>query len=141
IEVRRRGEADVEIFGDGAQIWLYPDRIVYAHGTSRRMDLMDVRLIGVGFAWWLLRQGRIPLHAGALSLTDDIVLFNAESGMGISSLMSAFVAAQHPLAADDFVAVPRDPLTNSLMASSAYPQMRLWGNSVSQFFGDPQIHP
>ncbi len=141
VELRRRGDADIQCFGDGAQIWIYPDRIIYAHGSTARLDLLDVRVVGVGFAWWLLRHGYIPLHAGALSLQNKTVLFTAESGMGKSSLMSSFVADHHPLVADDFVSLRRDTATGRVLASSAYPQMRLWGNSVSQFFGNPERHP
>jgi hypothetical protein len=140
--ILRSGECDIELFMDGSQIWIEPERIVYVPSpTFLRDDYRDVRLVGVGFAWWLLRQGRIPLHSGALQLNGDVVLFTAESGMGKSSLMSAFVSQGYPLVSDDFVAIRQDPATGRVVAASAYPQMRLWPNSVSQFFGDPADHP
>jgi hypothetical protein len=132
----------VELFLEGAQIWIEPTRIAYAHAPDDpRPDYMDVRLVGVGFAWWLLRYGCMPLHSGALQLNGDVVLFTAESGMGKSSLMSAFVADGFPLVSDDFVAIHRDKASGRVVAASAYPQMRLWPNSVAQFFDDPAHHP
>lgn len=140
--ILRQGNQDVEIFLEGAQIWIEPHRIAYAHAAGKpRPDYMDVRLVGVGFAWWLLRQGIIPLHSGALALNGELALFTAESGMGKSSLMSAFVSDGYPLVSDDFVGIHYDTVGGKLMAASAYPQMRLWPNSVSQFFDDPTNHP
>jgi hypothetical protein len=141
-KILRSGERDVELFLEGAQIWVEQERIAYAHAPGNpRLDYMDVRLVGVGFAWWLLRNGAIPLHSGALRLDGDVVLFTAESGMGKSSLMSSFVADGFPLVSDDFVAIHRDPANGRPVAASSYPQMRLWPNSVQQFFDDPENHP
>jgi hypothetical protein len=138
----RLGERDVELFLEGAQIWVEPHRIAYAHANGKaRYDYMDVRLVGVGFAWWLLRQGLIPLHSGALNLNGELALFTAESGMGKSSLMSSFVSDGYPLVSDDFVAIHHDIGSKRVVATSAYPQMRLWPPSVEQFFGDPAEHP
>lgn len=138
----RVGNQDVELFLEGAQIWIEPHRIAYAHAPGKpRHDYMDVRLVGVGFAWWLLRQGLIPLHSGALQLNGELVLFTAESGMGKSSLMSSFVSEGYPLVSDDFVAIHHSAISGRVVAASAYPQMRLWPPSVEQFFGDPAHHP
>jgi hypothetical protein len=141
-KILRMGDRDVELFLEGAQIWVEPNRIAYAHAPGDpRHDYMDVRLVGVGFAWWLLRQGIIPLHSGALELNGELALFTAESGMGKSSLMSSFVSEGYPLVSDDFVGIHYDAADGQLRATSAYPQMRLWPNSVSQFFDDPAHHP
>ena len=138
----RVGNCDVELFLEGAQIWIERGRIVYAHAEGKpRYDYMDVRLVGVGFAWWLLRQGLIPLHSGALLLNGELALFTAESGMGKSSLMSSFVSGGYPLVSDDFVAIHYSANSGRVVAASAYPQMRLWPASVEQFFGNPANHP
>lgn len=133
---------DVLEFPGGDQVRVQPTRITYCYAGPRASypDMVDVRLLGVVFAWWVLTQGRIPLHAGALVVDGGAVLFSAESGMGKSSLMASLVARGVPLLCDDFVTLHLAP-NGQVMAASAYPQMRLWPNSVEQFVGLAADHP
>lgn len=116
--------------------------IVYAHSGKHepRPDLMEVRVIGSAFAWWLLQQGRLPLHAGALVLDGEAVLFTATSGMGKSSLMASLIAQGHPLLSDDFVTI-HPAASGPPLAASAYPQMRMWPETIERFIGPSAAYP
>jgi hypothetical protein len=140
--IYRHGEEDVLHFPYGDQIWVRPEQMTYAHGGQHAVqrDLMDVRLLGSGFAWWLLRQGRVAFHAGAMLLDGEAALFTAESQTGKSTLMSSLLSQGVPLLCDDFSAVHLAADGTALL-SSAYPQMRLWPPTVEQFLGDPAAHP
>ena len=140
--IYRYAEEDIFHFPNGDQIVIHPRAITCLHAKSGPIatDIKDVRLLGITFAWWLLREGRVPFHAGAVAVEGEAILFTADSGMGKSSLICSLVQKNIPLICDDLVAVHLSS-DNQLIASSAYPQMRLWPPSVSQFVGDPQDYP
>ncbi|MDQ4075825.1 MAG: hypothetical protein M3220_06200 [Chloroflexota bacterium] len=126
----------------GDQLLVGSESIVYLHAGNERTrhDLVEVRLLGSGFAWWLLRHGKVPLHAGALGIDGGAVLLAAESGMGKSSLMCSLVREGIPLLSDDFVAVENSP-SGEIVAASAYPQMRMWPETVEHFIGNADRYP
>jgi hypothetical protein len=115
-------------------------RYLYAGRERTRLDVVDVRLLNSGLAWWLLRRGHIPLHAAAIVTDGEAILLMAGSGTGKSSLTCSLVAAGHPLLCDDFVAIHLGP-HSQIMASSAYPQMRLWPVSIERLIGSDTDYP
>ncbi len=142
IAIYRYTEEDILHFPNGDQIVIHPQKITCLHAQSGPIatDIKDVRLLGITFAWWLLSQGHVPFHAGAVVVDGEAILFMAESRMGKSSLICSLVQKGIPLICDDLVAVHLSA-DQQLIASSAYPQMRLWPGSVSQFVGNPEDHP
>ncbi len=138
---RAPGE-DILLFPDGDQAVVRDDAIVYLHAGDEptRADYVEVRLIGGTFAWWLLRQGRLPFHAGALMIDGEAVLFMAESGTGKSSLMCSLIGKGFPLLCDDFVTVQPAP-DGTIRVASAYPQMRLWPETIEHFIGSAEPFP
>ena len=134
--------SDVLELPHGDQIEVSADEIAYRHAGPHldRPDVVEAQLLANGFAWWLLRQGHLPLHAGALEMNGKAVLFAATSGTGKSSLLCSFLAQGYPLLCDDFTALHRNA-EGTLVASSAYPQMRLWPETVRRFVGDPAPYP
>lgn len=140
--IYRKGRQEILHFAQGNQIVVEPEQMTYIHAEPEtiRTDLLNVRLLGVAFAWWMLRQGRIPFHAGAVVIDGQAVMFSAITGTGKSSLMCSLLRQGIPLLSDDFVAVHLFP-QRQLLASSAYPQMRLWPASIEQFVGSPEDYP
>ena len=136
--IYRYGKDDIFHFPNEDQIVINNKQITCLHANQGpiRSDLKDVRLLGITFAWWMLRQGRVPFHAGAVVVDGEAILFSGESGMGKSSLICSLVQEGLPLLCDDLVTVNLSS-TQEILASSAYPQMRLWPSSVRQFVGDP----
>lgn len=133
---------DLLQFPDGDQTLLQRDGMLYYHtGTERtRADFVDARLLGGVFAWWLLRRGHIPFHAGAVLVDGEAVLFIGEKGAGKSSLICSLVGSGFPLLSDDFVSVHLAP-NGTPFAASAYPQMRLWPETVERFIGSAAGFP
>ena len=138
----RLGSDDLLLFPGGDQVLLRADQMTYHHAgpEGTREDYVDARLLGTVFAWWLLRQGRIPLHAGAVVLDGEAVLFLAERGTGKSSMLASLLAGGVPLLCDDFVAVYLS-VDGEPLAASAYPQMRLWPQTIEQFIGSTDEYP
>jgi hypothetical protein len=141
--VYRLNDQDILQFPRGDQIVIQPQEISYHHGGQHKiyLDLMDIRLLGSGFAWWLLRQGKIPFHAGSVVVDGQAILFSAESGTGKSTLMCSLLSQGIGLHCDDFVTVHLSEAEQKILASSAYPQMRLWPASIEQFIGSPDQYP
>ncbi|MGB0385210.1 MAG: hypothetical protein ACPGWR_10335 [Ardenticatenaceae bacterium] len=129
---------DLLLFPGGDQILISQKQMTYVHAGNHRerFDWLDVRMLGSGFAWWLLRQGKVPFHAGAIMVDGEAVLFLAESRTGKSSLMCSFLAKGYALLCDDLVAVEQSA-EGQIMAMSAYPQMRMWPTTIEQFIGTP----
>lgn len=134
----RFGKQDILVFPGGDQIAIDPQEITYHHVGKEvsRWHFVDLRVLGSGFAWWLLQQGRLGLHAGAIVVDGEAVLLMAESGMGKSTLLCSLVTEGYPLLCDDFVAIDKST-EGKIMAYSAYPQMRLWPTTIKPFIGDP----
>jgi hypothetical protein len=139
--IYRLDEVDVMRFADGDQIEIGADRLCYRYDGAEppRTDLLDARLLGSGFAWWFLRQGSLPLHAGAVVVDGEAVLVVGESGMGKSSLLCSLVAQGWPLLSDDFVTVSLHE--GQPVAASAYPQMRMWPETIERFIGSADPYP
>ena len=134
---------DVLEFLISDQIELGDEEIIYRTDPADGPllpDYFEARLLGSGLAWWLLGHGALPLHAAALKLGAGATLFMAESGMGKSSMTASLVGAGHPLLCDDFVAVTANP-SGALVAQPAYPQLRLWPETIARFVGDPERYP
>lgn len=127
---------------NGDQIESDAARIVYRHPPSRppAPELVDVQLLGNGFAWWLLRQGVLPFHAGAVVVDGEALLLIAESGVGKSTLLASLIKAGVPLLADDFVAL-RPAAGGGFLAAPAYPQLRLWPETIERFVGPVRGFP
>jgi hypothetical protein len=132
---------DLLCFPDGDQALLQREQITYFHaGTERtRADFVDARLLGSVFAWWLLGRGQIPFHAGAVLVDEGAVLFIGEKGTGKSSLISSLVGSGVPLLSDDFVAVHLSP-DGTPVAAAAYPQMRVWPETIERFVGSASAY-
>jgi hypothetical protein len=140
--VRLPDGEDVLLFPGGDQIALAERRITYRHAgiNERRADYLDARLLGGGFAWWLLREGKLPLHAGAVVVNGEAILFLAGTGTGKSSLMCSLIAGGAALLCDDFVTIDVTP-GGEIVAASAYPQMRLWPTTIERFIGSSDPYP
>ena len=118
--------ADFLIEPDGVTTRCYP-----RHGVARAMVrhlLLDQVLPLV-----VSNQGRIILHASAVSTPVGGVAFLAAAGTGKSTLAASLCQAGWPLVADDTLLVA--PAADGVRATASYPGVRLWPSSLAALGG------
>jgi hypothetical protein len=87
-------------------------------------------LVGTVFGILLHQRGRMALHASAIAVGGQAVLFCGPSGAGKSTLAAALGNAGYPLLSDDLCAVDVQDRSRPLV----YPdgrQLKLWDESVA----------
>jgi hypothetical protein len=107
---------------DGARITVQP-----APGA----DDAAVRLFLLGSALGVLlhQRGMLPMHASAVAVDGRAVLFTGASGAGKSTTAAALAARGYPVVADDITVVYADD-AGAAVAAPAFPQMKLWAQSL-----------
>lgn len=100
-------------------------------------------LLGPVVALVLHQRGWLTLHASAVSVGGNAIVFLGGQGWGKSTLAAAFHGRGHELLADDVTAIQMDSPCPMVLPS--YPQFKLWPNSIVAL-GDvpesfPVIHP
>jgi hypothetical protein len=113
--------------------------------ASPDADERTVRLCLLGpVAGLLLHQrGHLTLHASAVAVGGNAIAFMGGQAWGKSTLAAAFHARGHGMLADDVTAIRMD--SAEPMVLPAFPQFKLWPNSVVAL-GDipeslPVVHP
>jgi hypothetical protein len=112
---------------------LHPD---YEH-------LLEIRLLGPVFSYWLERQGLPTLHASAVEAGGRAVGFLSPNRGGKTGIAAALMQAGHPLLTDDIL--PLEECGGTFLSRSGYPQMRMWPDEAAHFLGGyqhlPRVHP
>ena len=125
-------DTEFVVAGTGSTVW--------AH-SPQASTLEDVAtyLLGpvIGFAMRL--RGTACLHASVVAVGDHAIAIAGPAGSGKSTAAAGFAAMGHPVLADDIAAlVEHDGV---LHVQPAYPQLRLWPDSVTMLYGDPDALP
>jgi hypothetical protein len=101
-----------------------------AVGTTIAHLLMDQVLPRL-----LCHQGRVILHASAVALPDDRgIAFIGDSGRGKSTLATSFYQSGCTLLTDDCLQL--DSMGGQVRGLAAYPSLRLWPESIREFFSE-----
>jgi hypothetical protein len=104
--------------------------------------VMRLSLLGPALAVLLHQQGYLVLHASCVVM-DGAVAFLGDSEWGKSTTAAALYRSGRPLVADDVLAV--DLRSGSPIVRRAFPQLKLWPESVEALGIEPQelrtIHP
>lgn len=100
-------------------------------------------LLGPIAALLLHQRGRLILHASAVAVGGNAIAFMGGQGWGKSTIAAAFHVRGHGTLADDVTALQLD--SGRPMALPAFPQIKLWPNSIVAL-GDvpetlPIVHP
>jgi len=100
-------------------------------------------LLGPIAALLLHQRGRLILHASAVAVAGNAIAFMGGQGWGKSTMAAAFHVRGHGALADDVTALQLD--SGRPMALPAFPQIKLWPNSIIAL-GDapetlPVVHP
>ncbi len=106
--------------------------------------LIAFPLLGPVLALLLHLRGLLVLHASAVAVGEDGVVFLGDKGAGKSTTASAMLAAGHDLLTDDLVAISFGE--DGPMIAPGFPQLKLAQDAVnaiavSQATVRPQAHP
>jgi len=91
-------------------------------------DLL-IFLIGSAFGALLHQRGALVLHAGAVAVNGEAVLFCGPSGSGKSSLVAALSATGYPLITDD-VCIVQDNADGVPVISPDGRRLKLWADTI-----------
>jgi hypothetical protein len=95
-------------------------------------DKIRLYLLGTCMGALLMQRRILPLHGSAIAIHGKAYAFVGESGAGKSTLASAFLNKGNQLISDDVIAVTfsQDQIP---MVMPAYPQQKLWQESLTEF--------
>lgn len=123
------------VYSDGVEFWLDPatGRIWAAWSEALTLDYVAPYLLGPVLGIFLSLRGFVSLHASAIVLHEQAVLFVGEAGAGKSTTAAALSKRGHALLADDIVGIiERD---GKFFAIPAYPYVSLWPQSAEMICG------
>ncbi|WP_240733054.1 aldolase [Jeotgalibacillus sp. S-D1] len=95
-------------------------------------DQLRLYLLGTCMGALLMQRRILPLHGSAIAVNGKAYAIVGDSGAGKSTLASAFLKRGYQLLSDDVIPVT---LTDDFvpMVTPAYPQQKLWLESLNQF--------
>ncbi|MFD0697803.1 aldolase [Paenibacillus sp. GCM10027628] len=118
---------DTAIFSirEGRQISVSP----LAGATEESIRLY---LLGTCMGAILIQRRILPLHGSAIVIDGKAYAFVGDSGAGKSTLAAAFLQNGYPLLSDDVIAVQLERDSHHPFVIPAYPQQKLWQQSIDQ---------
>ena len=117
---------------DGEEVWAtWPDRFT--------PEDMATYLLGPVMSFILRLRGVPSLHAGVVELAGGAVALVGAPGAGKSTTTAAFALAGARVLSDDLA--PLLEVDGAYRVLPAYPQVRLWEDSVRELLGAPDSLP
>jgi hypothetical protein len=95
-------------------------------------DMVRLWILGTCMGALLLQRKAIPLHGSAVVINGSAYAIVGDSGAGKSTLASAFLNKGFKLLTDDVIAVTLNK-ENTPIVTPAYPQQKLWEDSLGNF--------
>jgi hypothetical protein len=115
-------------------------RDVWAHwADSSTLEDTVTYLLGPIFGFVLRLRGVTCLHASAIAIGDRAIAFVGPASAGKSTTAAVFSRLGYPVLADDIVALHEREET--VYVQPAYPQLRLWPESVALLYGAADALP
>ena len=121
------------LISQGKEIIL--DTVIDAEESRLRLFIL-----GAAIGTILHQRGYIVLHASAVSLKNNGVVFTADKRRGKSTMAAALHKRGHSLIADDVVAIDFDKNDRPIVYP-AFPQLKLWPDAVTYLGKNPQDLP
>lgn len=108
------------------------NRIVFSPFDGANKDEIRLYLLGSSMGALLLQRKILPLHGSAIAIDGKAYAIVGDSGAGKSTLASAFLQRGYSLLSDDVIPVSLNE-NNIPIVTPAYPQQKLWLESLNQF--------
>ena len=128
----------------------YADGVEFVLGAAGRdvwarwpkastLDDVATYLLGPVFGFVLRLRGITCLHASAVAVDDQAVVFAGPTGAGKSTVAATFALRGHAVMADDVVALSDDG--EHVAVQPGAPRIRLWPDSVRALYGGDDALP
>lgn len=95
-------------------------------------DQIRLYILGTCMGALLMQRKSLPLHGSAIVIDGKAYAIVGDSGAGKSTLASAFLKKGYQLLSDDVIPVTLNG-NNIPIVTPAYPQQKLWIESLDQF--------
>lgn len=96
------------------------------------IDKIRLYLLGTCMGALLIQRKELPLHGSSVAIDGKAYAFVGQSGVGKSTLASAFISKGYQLLSDDVIAISLSE-GNIPMVEPSYPQQKLWEDSLNNF--------
>lgn len=108
------------------------NRILFSPSMGADENEIRLYILGTCMGAILLQRKILPLHGSAIAIEGKAYAIVGDSGAGKSTLASAFLKRGYKLLSDDVIPVS---LTNENvpLVAPAYPQQKLWLESLNHF--------
>lgn len=141
--LHRMDDCEVLRFPRVADFFLRSGEIACHLLAPDHQALVEIRLLGPVFSYWLERRGLPTLHASAVDVDGRAVAFLSSNGGGKTGLAAAMMRAGCPLLTDDVL--PLEDREGVFFGRPGYPQMRMWPDEAAWFLGKAEdlalVHP
>ncbi|WP_191565591.1 HPr kinase/phosphorylase [Metabacillus idriensis] len=106
--------------------------IFYSPFENAKEDHLRLYLLGTCMGALLLQRKILPLHGSAIAIEGKAYAIVGDSGAGKSTLASAMLKRGYQLISDDVIPITLNE-KNTPIVTPAYPQQKLWLDSLNQF--------
>ncbi|MCW9132437.1 aldolase [Bacillus paramycoides] len=96
-------------------------------------DEIRLYILGTCMGTILMQRKILPLHGSAVAINGKAYAFVGDSGAGKSTLATAFLSKGYQLLSDDVIAVSLSNDGHVPFVFSAYPQQKLWQETLTAF--------
>lgn len=107
------------------------NKIMVSPINKYRIDQIRLYLLGTCMGIILMQRKILPLHGSAVEINGKAYAIVGESGAGKSTLASALIKKGYRLLSDDVIPVTLKD--KSPIITPAYPQQKLWVESLNEF--------
>jgi len=108
------------------------NKIYYFPMNNTTEDQIRLYLLGTCMGAILMQRKILPLHGSAVAIDGKAYAIVGDSGAGKSTLATVFLKKGYQLISDDVIPVTLNEV-NIPMITPAYPQQKLWQESLDQF--------
>lgn len=126
-------------------IWIHiPDTAIFCIENGNKIvvsplktgleDRLRLYILGSCMGALLLQRGILPLHGSAVSINNKAYGIVGDSGAGKSTLAASLVSRGYRILSDDII--PISLFDQKPMVTPAYPQQKLWKESLDAFSVD-----
>lgn len=128
-------------YDDGTRFWLDRARENIWATWPNHLPIENVAtyLLGPVLGLLLRLRGVICLHASAVAIEDQAVLFVGSAGAGKSTTAAAFSTLGYAVLSDDISAL--EQRADAFYVHSAHPELCLWPESLDMLYGATEAVP
>lgn len=129
--------------------WLGVTTILAKDGNTLIVDpdsdnidpqLLNLYILSEALGLILYQRGLFLLHASAIKIGEQVVIFAGTPGAGKSTTAAAFAKCGYTVLADDMVAMSLDSARKPLVYP-AFPQIKIWQSAVKGLGYNPSSLP